>query len=75
VFAINRQYPKVYGYESNQNQYKPENKEFPSENVHKTMEFNNNEQLEEFVPKSFVASFGHQGSCSGAIAVLISNEI
>jgi hypothetical protein len=39
------------------------------------MEFNNNEQLEEFVPKSFVASFGHQGTCSGAIAVLILNEI
>ncbi|XP_026818098.1 putative leucine-rich repeat-containing protein DDB_G0290503 [Rhopalosiphum maidis] len=54
-----------YGYESNQHQYKPENKELPSEHIHKTMEFNNNEQLKEFVPKSFVASFGHPETCSG----------
>lgn len=54
-----------YDYETLQHQYKPEIKELPIENIHKTMEYNNNEQLKEFVPKSFVASFGHPDTCSG----------
>lgn len=54
-----------YGYEGIQHQYKSENKEMPSESIQKTMEFDNNEQLKEFVPKSFVASFGHPEACSG----------
>ncbi|XP_022172396.1 putative leucine-rich repeat-containing protein DDB_G0290503 [Myzus persicae] len=48
-----------------QHQYNTENKELPYANVHKTMEYNDNEQLKEFVPKSFVASFGHPETCSG----------
>ncbi|KAE9542886.1 hypothetical protein AGLY_002797 [Aphis glycines] len=54
-----------YGYEGIQHQYKSENNELPSESIKKTMEFDNNEQLKEFVPKSFVASFGHPEACSG----------
>jgi len=54
-----------YSYESNEHQYNIENKELLSENIHKTMELNNNEKLKEFVPKSFVASFGHPETCSG----------
>lgn len=56
---------KKYDYEGIQHQYKSENKELPSESIQKTMEFDNNEQLKEFVPKSFVASFGHPEACSG----------
>jgi len=52
-------------YEIIKHQYNTENKELPYENIHKTMEYNNNEQLKEFVPKSFVASFGHPDTCSG----------
>ncbi|XP_025198589.1 abnormal long morphology protein 1-like [Melanaphis sacchari] len=54
-----------YDNEKIQHQYTHENKELPSENIHKSMELNNNEQLKEFVPKSFVASFGHPETCSG----------
>jgi len=54
-----------YGYEGIQRQYKSENKEMPSESIQKIMEFDNNEQMKEFVPKSFVASFGHPEACSG----------
>ncbi|XP_060862835.1 putative leucine-rich repeat-containing protein DDB_G0290503 [Metopolophium dirhodum] len=54
-----------HDYEIINHQYNTENKELPYENIHKTMEYNNNEQLKEFVPKSFVASFGHPDTCSG----------
>lgn len=54
-----------YGYESIQHQYKSESKGLPTEIIHKTVEYNNNKQLKEFVPKSFVASFGHPDACSG----------
>lgn len=54
-----------HDYEIMKHQYNTENKELPYENIHKTMEYNNNEQLKEFVPKSFVASFGHPDTCSG----------
>lgn len=54
-----------HDYEVIQHQYNTENKELPYENIHKTMEHKNNEQLKEFVPKSFVASFGHPDTCSG----------
>jgi len=54
-----------HDYEIVQHQYNTENKELPNENIHKIMKYNNNEQLKEFVPKSFVASFGHPETCSG----------
>ncbi|XP_001948151.2 spindle pole body component 110 isoform X2 [Acyrthosiphon pisum] len=54
-----------YDYEIMKHQYNTENKELPYENIHKTIDYNNNEQLKEFVPKSFVASFGHPDTCSG----------
>lgn len=54
-----------HNYESIQPQYNSENKVLPYENVYTSVKPNNNENLKEFEPKSYVTSFGHPDTCSG----------
>lgn len=54
-----------YDYENIQQQFKPENKVIPDQNVLESLESNNNEKSNEFETKNLVSSFGHPDSCSG----------